>query len=148
MPALIQQYRQAGIEGTLVGAVGTILPTVFRIAGDAMTGVVSADIYFADLPPFDGIKENIEFVAAYKKAHNELPDKGAALGAAALEVWASAANAAKSLDRKAVAEAIRGKTVPGTILGNLAFAANGQAQHKDTVIKVIDGKTAKLEVLK
>ena len=148
MPALIQQYRQAGIEGTLVGAVGTILPTVFRIAGEAMTGVVSADIYFPDLPPFDGIKENIEFVAAYKKAHNELPDKGAALGAAALEVWASAANAAKSLDRKAVAEAIRGKTVPGTILGNLAFAANGQAQHKETVIKVVDGKTAKIEVLK
>ena len=148
MPALIQQYRQAGVDGTLVGAVGTILPTVFRIAGEAMTGVVSADIYFPDLPPFDGIKENIEFVAAYKKAHNEMPDKGAALGAAALEVWASAANAAKSLDRKAVAEAIRGKTVPGTILGNLAFAANGQAQHKETVIKVVDGKTAKIEVLK
>lgn len=148
MPALIQQYRQAGIEGTLVGAVGTILPTVFRIAGEAMTGVISADIYFPDLPPFDGIKENIEFVAAYKKAHNELPDKGAALGAAALEVWASAANAAKSLDRKTVAAAIRGKTVPGTILGNLTFTANGQAQHKDTVFKVVDGKTAKLEVLK
>ena len=30
MPALIQQYRQAGIDGTFVGAVGTILPTVFR----------------------------------------------------------------------------------------------------------------------
>ena len=30
MPALIEQYRQAGIDGTFVGAVGTILPTVFR----------------------------------------------------------------------------------------------------------------------
>jgi len=148
MPALIQQYRQAGIEGTLVGAVGTILPTVFRIAGEAMTGVVSADIYFPDLPPFDAIKENIEFVAAYRKAHNEAPDKGAALGAASLEVWASAANAAKSLDRKAVAEAIRGKKVSGTILGDVTFEANGQAQHKHTIFRVVDGKTAKLEVLK
>ena len=51
-----------------------------------MTGVVSADIYFPDLPPFDKIKENLEFVEAYKKAHKEAPDKGAALGAAALEV--------------------------------------------------------------
>jgi len=121
MPALIQQYRQAGIEGTFVGAVGTILPTVFKIAGADMT---------------------------YRKEHKEAPDKGAALGAAALEVWASAANATKSLDRKTVAEAIRGKTVGGTILGDLSFEANGQAKHKHTIFKVLDGKTAKIEVMK
>jgi branched-chain amino acid transport system substrate-binding protein len=148
MPALIQQYRQAGIDGTFVGAVGTILPTVFRIAGEAMTGVMSADIYFPDLPPFDHIKENLEFVEAYRKVHNEAPDKGAALGAASLEVWASAANASKSLDRKTVAGAIRGQTVKGTILGDVTFEANGQAQHKHTIFKVVDGKTAKIEVVK
>ena len=148
MPALIQQYRQAGIDGTFVGAVGTILPTVFKIAGADMTGVVSADIYFPDPPPFDKIKENLEFVEAYKKEHKEAPDKGSAMGATALEVWASAANATKSLDRKTVAEAIRGKTVGGTILGDLAFEANGQAKHKATIFKVTDGKTAKIEVLK
>jgi len=148
MPALIQQYRQAGIDGTFVGAVGTILPTVFKIAGADMTGVVSADIYFPDLPPFDTIKENLAFVEAYKKEHKEAPDKGAALGAAALEVWATTANATKSLDRKTVAEAIRGKTVSGTLLGEVGFEANGQARHKATIFKVADGKTAKIEVLK
>jgi branched-chain amino acid transport system substrate-binding protein len=149
MPALIQQYRQAAIEGTFVGAVGTILPTVFRIAGDAATGIVSADVYFPDLPPFDTNKENLAFIAAFRKAqNNETPDKGAALGAAAMEVWANAANGTKSLDRKTVAEAIRGKTIPGTIFGDLAFEANGQAKHKHTIFKVTDGKTGKLEVLK
>jgi len=148
MPALIQQYRQAGIEGTFVGAVGTILPTVFRIAGEAMTGVVSADIYFPDLPPFDGIKENLDFIAAFKKAHNQIPDKGDALGAQALICWASAANATKSLDRKTVASAIRGHKIAGTIFGEMTFEANGQAQHKATLFKVTDGKSAKLEVLK
>lgn len=148
MPALIQQYRQAGIDGTFVGAVGTILPTVFRIAAEAMTGVVSADIYFPDLPPFDGIKENLDFTAAFKKAHNQLPDKGDALGAQALFVWAAAANATKSLERKTVAEAIRGKTIKGTIFGDMGFEANGQAKHKHTLFKVTDGKSAKLEVLK
>lgn len=148
MPALIQQYRQAGIDGVFVGAVGTILPTVFKIAGEATTGIVSADIYFSDLPPFDKIKENIAFVEAFRKAHNEAPDKGAALGAAALEVWASAANATRSLDRKTVAQAIRGKSVPGTVLGEVAFEANGQARHKHTIFKVVDGKAAKIEVMK
>jgi branched-chain amino acid transport system substrate-binding protein len=113
-----------------------------------MTGVVSADIYFPDLPPFNAIKENLAFIAAYRKAHNETPDKGAALGAAALQVWASAANATKSLDRKTVAEAIRGKTIKGTILGDLSFEANGQAKQRYTIFKVTDGKTAKIEVLK
>lgn len=148
MPALIQQYRQAGVEGTFVGAVGTILPTVFRIAGDAMTGVVSADIYFPDLPPFNGIKENLDFIAAFKKAHDRIPDKGDALGAQALICWASAANATKSLDRKTVAGAIRGHKIAGTIFGEMSFEANGQAQHTATLFKVTDGKTAKLEVLK
>ena len=74
--------------------------------------------------------------------------QGAAMGAASLEVWASAANATKSLDRKTVAEAIRGKTVAGTILGNVSFEANGQAKHTPTIFKVVDGKTAKLEVMK
>ena len=59
MPALIQQYRQAGIDAKLVAAVGTILPTVFKVAGDAMDGVVSADIYFSDLEPFTKIPENV-----------------------------------------------------------------------------------------
>ena len=148
MPALIQQYRQAGIEGTFIGAVGTILTSVYKVAGDATNGVVSADIYFPDLPPFDHIKENLEFIEAYRKAHNETPDKGAALGAASLEVWASAANAAKSLDRKTVAGAIRGQTVKGTIVGDLAFEANGQAKNKHTIFKVVDGKAAKIEAVK
>ena len=148
MPALIQQYRQAGIEGTLIGAVGTILNSVYKVAGEATNGVMSADIYFADLPPFNAIKENLDFVEAYRKKYSVTPDKGEALGAAALQVWAAAATATKSLDRKTVATAIRGQTIKGTILGDLAFEANGQAKHKHTVFKVIDGKTGKIEAVK
>jgi branched-chain amino acid transport system substrate-binding protein len=148
MPALIQQYRQAGIEAKLVCAVGTILPTVFKVAGEAVNGVVSADIYFPDLEPFTKIPENLTFVEAYRKAHGELPDKGAALGAASLQVWARAVETTKSLDRKTVAEAIRGKTIKGTLLGDVTFAPNGQMQSHHTLFRVVDGQAMKLEVLK
>ena len=63
-------------------------------------------------------------------------------------VWASAANSVKSLDRKTVAGAIRGKKIAGTIFGEMGFEANGQAQHKHTIFKVLDGKTSKTEVMK
>ena len=84
-----------------------------------MTGVVSADIYFPDLPPFDSIPENLDFREGLQEgAHGEPPDKGGALGALALQVWAKAVEATKSLERKTVAEAIRGKTIEGTLFGD------------------------------
>jgi branched-chain amino acid transport system substrate-binding protein len=46
-----------------------------------------------------------------------------------------------------VAEAIRGKTIRGTVFGDAQFLPNGQLQPRYVVFKVVDGKTAKLEVL-
>jgi branched-chain amino acid transport system substrate-binding protein len=147
LPAMVEQYRQADLKSAFVGAVGIMLPTVFKVAGDANNGIVSADIYFWNLPPFDAIPESKSFVAAFKKAYGVEPDKSAALGAAALQVWARAVEATKSLDRKTVAEAIRGKTIKGTVFGDAQFLPNGQLQPRYVVFKVVDGKTAKLEAL-
>jgi len=147
LPAMVEQYRQADIKSTFVGAVGIMLTTVFKVAGDANNGIISADIYFWDLPPFNGIAESNAFAAAFKKAYGADPDKSAALGAAAVQVWASAVQATKSLDRKTVADAIRGKTIKGTVFGDATFLPNGQLQPRYVVFKVVDGKNAKLEAL-
>ena len=147
LPAMVEQYRQADLKSAFVGAVGIMLPTVFKVAGDANNGIVSADIYFWDLPPFNAIPESNSFASAFKKAYGVEPDKSAALGAAALQVWARAVEATKSLDRKTVAEAIRGKTLKGTIFGDATFLPNGQLQPHYVMFKVVDGKTAKLEAL-
>ena len=147
LPAMVEQYRQADLKSAFVGAVGIMLPTVFKVAGDANNGIVSADIYFWNLPPFNAIPENQSFVAAFKKAYGVEPDKSAALGAAALQVWARAVETTKSLDRKTVAEAIRGKTIKGTVFGDAHFLPNGQLQPRYVIFKVVDGKTAKLEAL-
>jgi len=147
LPAMVEQYRQADLKSAFVGAVGIMLPTVFKVAGDANNGIVSADIYFWNLPPFNAIPESQSFVAAFKKAYGVEPDKSAALGAAALQVWARAVEATKSLDRKTVAEAIRGKTIKGTVFGDAQFLPNGQLQPRYVIFKVVEGKTAKLEAL-
>ena len=147
LPAMVEQYRQADVKSVFIGAVGIMLTTVFKVAGDANNGIVSADIYFWDLPPFNGIAESNAFAAAFKKAYGADPDKSAALGAAAVQVWASAVEATKSLDRKTVAEAIRGKTIKGTVFGDATFLPNGQLQPRYVVFKVVDGKNAKLEAL-
>jgi branched-chain amino acid transport system substrate-binding protein len=147
LPALVEQYRDAGLTSAFVGAVGIMLPTVFKVAGDANNGIVSADIYFADLPPFNAIPESNAFVDAFRKVYGTAPDKSAALGATALQVWAHAVETTKSLDRKTVAEAIRGHTIKGTLFGDASFLPNGQLQPHYVVFKVVDGKNAKLEAL-
>src|SRR6201995_809497 len=147
LPAMVEQYRQADIKSPFVGAVGIMLTTVFKVAGDANDGIVSADIYFPDLPPFNAIPASNDFAAAYRKAYGADPDKGDALAAASVQVWASAVEATKSLDRKTVAEAIRGHTIKGTLFGDATFLPTGQMQPHYVVFKVVDGKNAKLEAL-
>ena len=46
-----------------------------------------------------------------------------------------------------MAEAIRGKTIKGTVFGDATFLPNGQLQPRYVVFKVVDGKNAKLEAL-
>jgi branched-chain amino acid transport system substrate-binding protein len=139
MPAFLEQYHQAQVGIPLIAAVGTISPQVLQTAGVAANGVASSDIYFADVEPFASNKVNQEFVAALK-SQNIVADKYSALGAIALQVWAIAANQAKSLDKAAVAAAIRGQTVPGTIFGDAVFSPEGQLQARYFPVVVKDGK--------
>ncbi len=140
LPAFIQQYAQAKLSAPLVCSVGTLSPSVVETAGAAADGLVSADIYFPHAEPFASNKVNQRFVAEMTKQFKQEPEKFGALGAAALQVWAAAANGAKSLERDKVATAIRGHEIPDTIFGTARFAADGQLQHNYERFTVKGGK--------
>ncbi len=140
MPALIRQARQLRIRGELITAVGTIAPSVIAVAGEAANGVVGADIYFPDVEPFASNPANQLFVRKVQEQHHATADKYMALGAAALQVWAMAANAVRSTDREAVARRIRGGSFPGTIFGTASFGADGQMQSSHALFTVQDQK--------
>ncbi|GGC82933.1 ABC transporter substrate-binding protein [Chelatococcus reniformis] len=140
MPALIRQAKQSRVPGQLVTAVGTIAPSVIQVAGDAANGLIGADIYFPDVEPFASLPQNKEFVAKTQEMYKYTPDKYMALGAAALEVWAIAANEVKSLDKEAVAKRIRGGSFKDTIFGTATFQPNGQLDSKHYLFTVEDQK--------
>jgi len=142
LPAFLQQYARANVGAPVICSVGTVSPSVIETAGAAANGLVSADIYFPDAEPFASNPENKRFVAQMQKQFNATPDKFMALGAASLQVWAKAAATVKSLDRKTVAEAIRGHEIPGTIFGTARFGANGQMEQHYEVFTVRDGRIA------
>jgi len=140
LPAFLQQYAQANVGAPVVCTVGTVGPSVIETAGKAANGLHSADIYFPETEPFASDPENKRFVAQMQKQFKAEPDKFMALGAASLQVWAKAVAKTNSLDRKAVAAAIRGQEIPGTIFGSVRFDPNGQMQHRYFVFTVKDGK--------
>jgi len=145
MPALIQQYVEAGITAQFVGSVGGLLDTVFPIAGAAVNGMVTADVYIPDLPPYSEIEANNAFVKAYEAKYGKKPQKMAALGYAAMQVWAKGVEKAGDFDRVKVAEAIRGHKIDGTIFGDVTFSEQGQMAAKLVLYKVTDYATGKLE---
>ncbi|WP_167858423.1 ABC transporter substrate-binding protein [Methylobacterium nonmethylotrophicum] len=140
LPAFLQQYAQANVGAPVICTVGTVSPSVIETAGKAANGLHSADIYFPQTEPFASDPENKRFVAQMQKQFKAEPDKFMALGAASLQIWAKAVATAGSLDRKAVAGAIRGQEIPGTIFGTVRFDASGQMQHRHFVFTVKDGK--------
>ncbi|MFP5460044.1 MAG: ABC transporter substrate-binding protein [Gammaproteobacteria bacterium] len=140
MPAMIRQAKQARLGGQVVAAVGTMAPSVIAVAGDAANGVVGADIYFPDVEPFASNPVNQRYIAKVQQMHKLTPDKFMALGAAALQVWAQAANELKTLDREAIAKRIRGGSFKDTILGEMNFAPNGQLATRHYIFTIKDRK--------
>jgi branched-chain amino acid transport system substrate-binding protein len=59
---------------------------------------------------------------------------------AALQVWASAANELKTLEREKIATRIRGGRFAGTVLGDIAFSPEGQLASRHQLFTVRDGK--------
>ena len=140
MPAILRQFKQGRVPGQLLAALGTVAPSVISVAGEAANGVMGVDIYFPDVEPFASNAVNKRFVNRMQALHKQTPDKFMAVGAAALQIWAMAANELKTLDREAIARRIRGGAFKDTVFGDVNFAANGQMQSLTHAFKVQDGR--------
>lgn len=140
MPSIIRQFKQGRVPGQLLAALGTVAPSVISVAGEAADGVMGVDIYFPDVEPFASNPVNRNFVARTQSMFKQTPDKFMAVGAAALQLWAMAANELKTLDREAIAKRMRGGSFQNTVFGDVSFASNGQLQSRTHLFKVQDGK--------
>jgi branched-chain amino acid transport system substrate-binding protein len=142
MPATIRQFKQGRVPGHLIAALGTVAPSVISVAGDAANGMMGVDIYFPDVEPFASNPVNRKFVARTQAMFKLTPDKFMAVGATALQLWATAAGEVKTLDRDAIAKRIRGGSFKGTVFGDVTFAPTGQMQSRAHLFKVQDGRIA------
>ena len=135
----MRQARQSRLPGTLVTAVGTVAPSVIKVAGDAANGVVGADIISrsraVQVQPLEpGVHE--------ADPEDVQDDAGQVHGAwgGALQIWAKAANKVKSLDKEKVAKRIRGGSFKDTIFGDVSFEPSGQMKSSYSFFTVKDQK--------
>lgn len=142
MPAIIRQFKQGRVPGRLLAALGTVAPSVISVAGESANGIMGVDIYFPDVEPFASNPANRKFVARTQFMYKRTPDKFMAVAATALQLWASAANELKTLDREAIAKRIRGGSFSGTVFGDVVFAPTGQMRSRAHLFKVQDGRIA------
>lgn len=126
VPTTIKTWSQMGIKAPLVGAAGVIVESTVDMVGAAGNGSYSTDFYFAEAPEFASIPANRVFIERIKADQKTVPDKYMAMGALAIQIWASVVNEVKTFDKEKVAKRIRGNVVKDTIVGDAKFAENGQ----------------------
>ncbi|WAH36198.1 ABC transporter substrate-binding protein [Alicyclobacillus dauci] len=122
LPDMIQQIHQQGINAKVVAAVGTIVPSVVKLAGNqASQGVYSADMYF----PSTQNEQNTKFVQDYKAKYGSEPDKLAFLGYESVTLMAQAMNKAGTTDPSKVSSLIKSQSWD-TAGGTMKFNSNGR----------------------
>ncbi len=137
----IVQARQAGMDPAVkfLGTPNMGSDRFIAVGGDAVEGAVFVSDYFnGSTSP-----QNKVFVDAYTKKYGHLPDDGAALGYAAINLAALAMeNSGANPTRAAIRDALAGIRDVPTVLGNgtFSFDADRNPRYEAVVLTVSGGK--------
>jgi branched-chain amino acid transport system substrate-binding protein len=136
---VVNQMREAGLDGPIVGGDGYDTPDLVSVAGDAANNVFFTTHALMDSEiGTDAIKE---FIAAYNEAYGHDPENAfAPLGYDAVYLLADAIERAGSTDAAAIQEALlETEDFPG-VTGSITFSEGAHIPQKGvTIIEVADG---------
>lgn len=135
---MMRQLADQGLKASFMSGDGIVSNELASIAGDAVNGTLMT---FAPDPRKNPAAKSV--VEAFK-AKNYDPEAYTLYSYAGVQVIKQAAEAAKSLDPKKVAEVIHSGKVFKTVLGDLSFDKKGDITRPDYVMYVwkkgADGK--------
>ncbi|HEX5465984.1 MAG TPA: ABC transporter substrate-binding protein [Candidatus Limnocylindrales bacterium] len=138
---ILQQARQAGFTGPIIGGNGFNSPAVITNGGQAAEGLVVGAAWnqASDIPA------NKTFISEYTAAYGSPPDQFAAQAYAGVEILAAAIEAAGSADRTAIRDALGTVKDLDTPLGSFSFTSSRDAQAPAAVQVVQNGTFAVLK---
>lgn len=130
-----KQLRQLGVTSTWIGSPSIVTDTAMKLAGDSLHGTYG----IADFNP-DANAEAKSFAAAYRAKYKLEPDVYSSWAYDALNVVATAANAAKSTKPDDIRKAVLGLKNWKGVEGSYTFDENGDGLRGYNIVKNEGGK--------
>jgi branched-chain amino acid transport system substrate-binding protein len=136
----LRELRKQGWDKPIIGETTLTGQKVIELAGDAANGAVAHVGLTVDAP----IPEMLKFKARFYQDYKYISDHNGIKGYTGVHVLKAAIEKAGKLDRKAVAQAMKGLTIsaakyPGVIM-DVTFDANGDLDRESFMVEVKNGK--------
>jgi branched-chain amino acid transport system substrate-binding protein len=143
----LRELRKQGWNKPIIGETTLTGQKVIELAGDAANGAVAHVGLTVDAPN----PEMLKFKAKFYQEYKYISDHNGIKGYTGVYVLKAAIDKAGKLDRKAVAQAMKGlsisaKKYPGVLM-DVSFDNNGDLDRESYVVEVKNGKQVVIEVL-
>lgn len=135
VPLIVQQARELGYEGPVVGSDSWGTPDLLDLCGDACEGLFFSTHYAPDIATEVGQT----FIQAYEELYGAKPDDVAALTNDAFQLLFTAIENAQSMDKADVRDAIAGIELFEGVTGVMSFDEQGDPVKCAVIIQIKDG---------
>ncbi len=135
VPLIVQQARELGYEGPIVGSDSWGTPDLLDLCGDACEGLFFSTHYAPDI----ATEVAQAFISKYEELYGAKPDDVAALTYDAFQLLFQAIREAQSLEREDIREALAGIELFEGVTGIMSFDEQGDPVKCAVIIQIKDG---------
>jgi branched-chain amino acid transport system substrate-binding protein len=135
VPLIVQQARELGYEGDIVGSDSWGTPDLLTLCGDACEGLYFSTHYAPDIATEVGQT----FIKAYEELYGAKPDDVAALTYDAFQLLFTAIRNANSLEREDIRNALAEIQNYEGVTGIMSFDEQGDPIKCAVIIQIKDG---------
>lgn len=135
VPLIVQQARELGYEGPILGSDSWGTPDLLDLCGDACNGLFFSTHYAPDIAT--DVAQT--FISNYEELYGAKPDDVAALTYDAFQMLFTAIENANSLDRAAIRDALAGIDLFEGVTGVMSFDEQGDPVKCAVIIEIVDG---------
>lgn len=135
VPLIVQQARELGFEGPIVGSDSWGTPDLIELCGEACEGLFFSTHYAPDIATEVGQT----FINAYEERYGAKPDDVAALTYDAFQLLFTAIENANSLDKADIRDALASIELFEGVTGLMSFDEQGDPIKCAVIIQIKDG---------
>lgn len=135
VPLIVQQARELGFEGPILGSDSWGTPDLIELCGDDCEGLFFSTHYAPDI----ATEVAQTFIMDYEELYDASPDDVAALTYDSFQLLFTAIEEAQSLEREDIRDALAGIELYEGVTGVMSFDEQGDPTKCAVIIQIKDG---------